>query len=315
MNGDLNLVWVCLIGGMLLQLTYMILPLERWDWARYLGAAALPLIQIAWMNNNRAPSDAQGLLLCGVFTFMFALIFQQRLLPRLGEGLILMWTAVLLCVIVELGAWHSAATYLGLCMGTVVLLLLIMPITLSYVLKLAIYALFLVAVVAMGALQFRGSDFSLVAAGRTDEIDFRFALIDGVAAAYIGVHVVFLYELLPIPGKGERWDKFKARWKGYLNLIVSRFDVQRLDTRAAVGLVMGVALLAYVNHELGFMPDRSLAYLVLFGVPIAWRAVLSRIERQPHDSLAAATPNQPVPAESARPEGIGRLRHSRKHRQ
>jgi hypothetical protein len=176
---------------------------------------------------------------------------------------------------------------------------------LSRALKIAVYAWFLIAVVAMGVLQFRGSDLSLMAAGGSDRLDYGFALIDGAAAAYIGVHVVFLYEILPIPAKHESWSDFHARWTAYLNDIVSRLADFRLDPRVAVSLVVGIALVAYANHRLGLMPDRVLANLFLFGLPAASGVILS-------DGV-----NVPRPAAGSHADsvgGVGRARHSRKHR-
>jgi hypothetical protein len=63
-----------------------------------------------------------------------------------------------------------------------VILLLIVQHVLPYVLKVAVYAWFLLVVVVMGVLQFRSSDFSIMIAGGTNEFDYRFALIDGVSS-------------------------------------------------------------------------------------------------------------------------------------
>ena len=318
MSGTPSSVWLCLVGGMLLQLTYMILPFQRWDWARYLGSAALPVFMIAKADTNHAAIGVEdGLVMCGMFTLMFALLFQERLLPRLGEGVILMWTAVLLCLIVELGDWQSGAAYSTLVVGVAVILLLIVQRALPYVLKVAVYAWFLLVVVVMGVLQFRSSDFSLMIAGRIDQIDYRFAFIDGISGAYIGVHAAFLYEILPIPGKGEQWSQFKTRWRGYLDQVVSRFDDQQLDKSVALALVLGIVLLAYSNHQIGLMPDRTFVSLVLVALPIVWQAGHFLLMRWRHeDQSAPAVPTiAPAKPESTPREGIGRARHSRKHRQ
>ena len=325
MSGSPSSVWLCLVGGMLLQLTYMILPLQRGDWARYLGSAALPLFMIGKADHDHVTIGVvEGLLLCGMFTLMFALLFQERLLPRLGEGVILMWTTVLLCMVVELGDWQSGATalkttvsHLTLGVGFTVIVLLVVQRVLPYALKLAVYAWFLLVVVVMGVLQFRSSDFSLMIAGGTNELDYRFALIDGVSGAYVGVHAAFLYELLPIPGKGERWSDFKTRWRGYLDQVVSRIDDQQLNTPVALAIVLGIALLAYVNHGIGWMPDRTLASLVLFALPIVWQAASICLMRwRSGDQSASVMPMMsPTKPESTPREGIGRARHSRKHRQ
>ena len=315
MSGNSTVMWLSLLGGMLLQLTYMILPLQRWDWARYLGSAAMPIFVLAKASNDHAAiSASDGLFLCGMFTFMFTLLFQSRLLPRLGEGAILIWTAVLLCVTVELGAWHSPGTYLVLGGGVAVLGILIARHTLPYVVKLATYAWFLLAVVIIGVLQFHRSDLSLIIAGGSGYLDYRLALIDGVAGAFIGVHAAFLFEMLPIPGKGESFKDFKSRWTGYLNLVASRLDDQRLSVRAALLLSLGIPALAYVNHSIGLLPDRTLIYVVLFGLPIAWRTVW--FMRHRGDTSLAAIP-LPMPSTKINPDlrGIGHARHSKKHRQ
>ncbi len=302
---------------MFLQLSYMVLPFQRWDWARYLGSAAIPLIVLVQTDtDNKVVSGEDGLLLCGLFTFMFAMLFQERLLPRLGEGAILMWSAILLWVTVEVGAWESSATYVCLGIGAIVLLLLMAPRALPYLLKLGIYAWFLLAVVAIGVLQFAGSDLSLISAGKANALDYRFALIDGMAGAYIGVHAVYLYELLPIPRKGEQWGGFKKRWTGYLNLVVSRFDDQQLEPRAATGIVIGIALLAYGNHAVGLMPARTLCNLILFGLPLAWGVAAARWSHRLMIPPSVVSPS-PTSAkgQSQSRKKIGRARHSRKHRQ
>jgi hypothetical protein len=314
-----KVVWACLVGGMLLQLTHMILPLRRWDWARYLGSAALPLFAIGKSHQPHPlahPDDA--LFFCGMFTLGFAFFFQDRLLPRLGEGVILMWTTVLLCLIAELAAWHSPAAYAVLTIGMVVLGLLIPVRTLSKLLKILVYGWFLLAVVILGVLQFHRSDLSLISAGRADQLDYTFAVIDGMAGAYIGVHAAFLFELLPLPNRGEKWQECKNRWHGYLDTLVSRFDDQQLDTRVALTIVLGIVVLAFTNHQMGLMPDSTLANLVLILLPVLWRAVgVWRMgpEPEPTDALPDTAPEPPRTYEDpGSRDGIGRGRHSRKHR-
>jgi hypothetical protein len=317
MSGDSNAVWFCLVGGILLQLTYMILPFQRWDWARYLGSAILPVYMLVRADYDHHPVDVEaGLIMCGFFAGAFALFFQKRLLPRLGEGSILMWTAVLMCVISEFGAWRSAETYWVLGVGLAVIALLVSPLTLSYPIKLAIYAWFLAVVVTMGVLQFRASDFTLMIAGRSNELDYRFVVVDGMAGAYIAVHAAYLLELLPILGKHEKWADFKVRWLGYLDLVASRFDVQRLDTWVALALVFGIGFGAFLNHKFEVVPDRTLASLVLFALPIAWRyaSILSWHEEMPDPQTGEVSTASPGSLKQTHRHGIGQARHSRKHR-
>jgi hypothetical protein len=302
---------------MLLQLTYMVLPLRRWDWARYLGSAALPIIVIAKTDSDHGILTADdGLFFCGIFTFGFTLLFQARLLPRLGEGMILMWTAVLLCVIVEMGAWGSAASYLALAIGVIAVAVLIFQQSVPYFEKILVYAWFLLAVVIIAALQFRRSDFSLMLAGGADRLDYRLAVVDGMAGAYIGVHASLLFELLPIPRKGEPWAEFKTRWRGYLDLVASRVDDQRLNKAVAIAVVLGIGALAYANNRIGIFPDRALVNLVLILLPILWRIVsLWLTARQSSvPSEAAVSASNAAAAKPISTDEIGRQHHSKKHR-
>src|SRR5580704_17025063 len=160
MSGNPDIVWLCLLAGILLQLTYMVLPFEPWDWARYLGAAMAIALTLAFSyEKTQAIKPADGLFFCGLFIAFFAFLFQPRILPRLGEGAVLMWTLVLLYVLLELGVWRAATPYIVTAAVAVTFVLRMMR-ELPYVLKLAVYAWFLAAVVALGILQFRGSDFS-----------------------------------------------------------------------------------------------------------------------------------------------------------
>jgi hypothetical protein len=130
-------------------------------------------------------------------------------------------------------------------------------------------------------------------------------------ATYIGVHAAFLYELLPIPGKGERWTDFKTRWHGYLDEVVSRFENQSLDIAVALALAVGITLVALANHFVELMPDRTLAYLVLFALPIGWRAVsFWRMRLHPDERVAPTASGTTVDATTA--GEVGRARLSRK---
>jgi hypothetical protein len=276
MSGNPDVVWLCLLAGMLLQLTYMVLPFEPRDWARYLGAALVIGLTLAFSyEKSHAIKPAEGLFFCGLFAFVFAFIFQARILPRLGEGLVLTWSLVLLYVLLELGVWRAATPYIVA--GSVAAALALMALRdLRYLLKLAVYAWFLVTIVALGILQFRGSDFSLIMAGKTGQVEYGFAFIDGMAGAYIAVHATFLYELLPIPERGEGWDDFTTRWLGYLDMVAKRVDGQRLSTYAALGLIGGIVLLTGLNHVFDLLPARTLANLLLVGLPMGWSVASGR---------------------------------------
>ena len=273
MSGDPNIVWICLIAGILLQLAYMARPFEQWDGLRFLGSLLLPTVMLSHrILHSELPTPDEGLFACGAFVMMFAFLFEGRLLPTLREGVILMWTLVFVYVLLEAGVWRPAMPYLVGLAGAAILAMLLMP-RLSYVPKIGMYAWFLFTIVFVGVLQFRRSDFSLMIAGRSNEVDYRAAFIDGMAGAYIAVHATFLYDLLPIPGKGEAWQDFQKRWLTYLDLVVSRVDNQRLRIPTAVSLIAGVVGLVTANHFIRFMAPRTLANLILVALPIGWNLV------------------------------------------
>ncbi len=272
MSGNPHVVWLCLVLGMLLQLAYLVLPVDREDRTGLIIAALLGLALLGYAYSQKDPFEpVNGLLSCGMFTFGIALGFQNKLLPRLGEGAILVWTVVFVAVLLELGGWRSPWTALGLVLGVTVIGLNVLLPRPPFALKVLIYGWFLLTVVGIGVLQFRGTDLALILDGRADQVNYLFAFIDGMAGTYIGVHAAFLFELLPIPGKNEAWQHFKVRWRRFLEQVVSRFDAQRLSTLVALGLAGALAVLLGANHLLGQVPDRLLAYLVLVGLPIAWR--------------------------------------------
>jgi hypothetical protein len=89
---------------------------------------------------------------------------------------------------------------------------------------------------------------------------------------------------------------------------------QRLGPRVALPLVFGIATLAYVNHEIGLLPDRTLVYLVLCLLPMVWRVVWSAWEQRAAALAGVPSAMPPAGTDPDSRAGIGPARHSKKHR-
>ncbi len=202
---------LAMIAGMLLQIG---LSLDRDIWKEAKGLVLmLGLILVfagafgflPW-NGETAYSPARhGMFACVVFLFFAVAAVRDRLLPRVQEGMVLIWTCIFVyAVVVAFGPSHRIAIAAMLA-AFVMTVVLVLPLSMSLVEKFVVYAWFLVVVTAIAALQLRFADFALILLGDMPDIGYGRAVLDGMAFAYLCIHASYLLMLalllvyVPIP--------------------------------------------------------------------------------------------------------------------
>src|SRR5262249_15609190 len=148
---DVLYTGLAMIAGMLLQI---VLSLDRDAWKDVKGGLGLMLGLILvfaaafgfvpWNGETVYSPARHGMFACGVFLFFAVAAVRDRLLPRVQEGMVLIWTCIFVyAIVVAFGPGHRIAIAAMLA-SLVMTVVLVLPLSMSLVEKFVVYAWFLI---------------------------------------------------------------------------------------------------------------------------------------------------------------------------
>jgi len=251
---------LCFGIGVALETLYLIRADIKWG---QLGACVgIVLFGIAvGLIRDRHPNPV-GLAMGGfaVFVFAFAVMFQAEVLPVVTETLVLAYTLIF---------WYGLnALYPGGHPPQLLLLACALPTLaamwvalarprLGFPGKLLLYSWFLVMVVVLAWWQLPWSNLAIFEVRRAvpwlGPLD---GLVTGMALMYLCVNAVYLYMLVPIPGRNQSFADRMREWHEMTDLMTQRCDDSgpTVMQAAAIVVVLGGALV--LNAVYALVPSR-----------------------------------------------------------
>ena len=265
--------------GMLIQISLSLFPIIRREEIRELGTCFLfsLLFLIPWKHEYSYSCPMHVLMASGLFVFMWAIAFRDRLLPHLQEGAVLFWSCIFLYAIGHaLGYQHKIFAY-AFCITCIVLFVVLFPFLLSFVVKLIVYVWFLCMVVTVGILQFRFSHFGVFLGHDSERFTAFSAIVDGMAFVYLATYLVYLIILVPIPGKHQSLRNRLDEWRSDTTAMVERFSDVQLNPLVGFFFVGILGSVIYWNTVTTTLNPWVLINLLLVFTPPVIRALLSMI--------------------------------------
>jgi hypothetical protein len=265
-------VSLLLLTGAGLQFLAMIAPLRSADLWWSLVAILLTAIGAAFLFlRDGIPWEGGSLAAGGIVLMMLATFSRDRILPRVEEGSVLVWTALLLISLYHVAGIDSFVTIGATVVALGITVELLRPHRMGFAMKLGIYAWCLLAVVVFTGLQIRWGSLTHPVEDWSGRVSPWIAIVDGMAVMYCAAHAIWLYRLIPIPARSQP--------------IADRLEELRQDTAAMVKRLsdaqihpsLGLAVLALVlgaaalNEWLRLVDPWLLMRCVLIGIPaVAW---------------------------------------------
>ena len=140
----------------------------------------------------------------GVFIFMFAMLFRDRIAALIDERVILVWTLLALYVGVELFGPTHPLFFVFACVAALVIVLAACPWSFPQWLRIAMYIWFMFCASMIGILQIRAADFRpFFDYASISPLSFPGAFMSGMALLMTGAHVSHLFFFIPVPGKHQ----------------------------------------------------------------------------------------------------------------
>lgn len=233
--------------GFGVALQALLLMRGDWNWGKLALCVAMGLVGLFPGKHERVYEPLfHVLMVFSLFSVMFAFLFKEDILPIVTEA-ILLWYTVVFWYAVYSSSYLSIRTPLG--SVWVVLLLLPTAATLyiaavktqcGFVLKLGLYSWFLIIIVCLGLLQFPFSQLKLFfKENQVPWVTPFESLTAGMAFLFLLANGVYVYYLIPIPGKHQSFADRMKEWHEFTDLLTQRFDDSQVTLAQAV-IALGV---------------------------------------------------------------------------
>jgi hypothetical protein len=254
-------------SGVALESLYLIR--RNPGWLRLACCIGLGLLVAAFGDDkgNADPDDAHYAFAYIAYAGLFGFLFRKDILPVVSEGLLLALTVLF---------WYgfAASFYLGAADQQVMMALALIPSSLTayiafarpalgFWLKLFLYAWFLTIVVVLGVIQFPYGNLQIFTVHRVPWLNAADALTTGMALMYLVVNGLYLYLLIPIPGKHQSFADRMKEWHELTDLLTQRCAEDE-PTRVQSPLIVGIiGALAIGNYFLKLVPVSLLISVTL----------------------------------------------------
>jgi len=237
------------------------------DWKWIVWCIIISLAGFIPGKNEHAYDLMHVIITFAVFIFAFAILFKERLLPIINEHVLLVWNLLFLSVYLPDVLEKNFAFWLVAAPSLFVLFLALTPWKPNKLLKFLFYVWFLVIVVAIGVAHFQmmplfHSSASLSIGGLIAELFFG-----GMSSLWIGVYIVYLFILLPIPSKSQSIRDRIQTWKEDVHLMISRYSDHQLRIPMTISIVLIIGGVLLANHHWKFLSPFLLVNIIITLVP------------------------------------------------
>jgi hypothetical protein len=230
-----------------------------WSWGKLAGCLAMALVGLVPGKHEIVYQHLfHVLMVFSAFSVMFAYAFKEDILPLISEAVLLWYTLVFWYAFY---AYHSSFYFdLRSPLDIALVLVLLVPTLttvfialrktgLDFLLKLGLYTWFLVIIVCLGLSQFPFSQLALFYRDRQVPWISSFdSATAGMAFLFLLANAVYVYYLIPIPGKGQTFANRMKEWHEFTDLLVRRFDYSQ--TKLQTGIVLGIGGTALLLNAL-----------------------------------------------------------------
>lgn len=265
-------ILLLLLTGAGLQFLAMIAPVRKPDLWWALVVILISGMFAAFLHyRDDIPWEASSLMAGGLMLILAITFSRDRILPRLEEGNVLVWTALLLIALYYVAGIQSTLTIAAAVGALGITVTLLRPHRMGFAMKLTIYAWCLLAIAVFTSLQIRWGSLTRPVEDWSGRVSPWIAVIDGMAVMYCAAHAVWLWRLIPIPGRSQTISSRLQELREDTAAMVKRLSDAQIHPSlgaAVLALVLGVAAF---NEVLQLVDPWLLMRCMLIGIPaVAW---------------------------------------------
>lgn len=228
-----------------------------------------------------------GNVCLGTIILLSVISFAKYILPKINEIQILIWVMMYWYTRFSLGTEIATSLYIDVVLADIILIILsaitfiisILHVRLSNKLRLLLYVWFMA--ISTSVLYFALPDYSYVitSTGTFPDIPshnlktYVFAILYGFQLFYIVCNMLYLFYLIPIPGKHQSMKDRIDDLKEFLKLLSAKFDSYQFKSGTVMTHIFVTAILLYLNFSYDLFSISNTILLTLTAVSFIHRWV------------------------------------------
>ena len=268
--------------GLGVALQVLVLLRGDWNWRKLAFCLALGVLGFLPGKHEHAYQPLVHVLVAlFLFAVIFALTFKEDILPTISETVLLLYSSIF---------WFAFFSYYyeGTAFQNAVLLVLLVPTAatlfvacrktqLYFSLKLILYTWFLFIIVSLGFFQFPYRQLAIFMADSqvpwTTPVE---SVSAGMAFLFLAANAMYIFYLVPVPGKGQSWKGRMREWHEFTDLVTARFDDSQAMRRETLAVLVAVGGLLLLNYEYRWLPASLLINVLIVASAVVYRSRASR---------------------------------------
>jgi hypothetical protein len=210
------------------------------------------------------------------FVLAFAILFKDDILPAINERTLLIFTMIF---------WYAHISFAGLDMfyfqpitwfaapfSALVLFHAFAPVVVGFRTKVWLYVWFLISVTSVSYQYFSASFLQTFwNSDHLYQVTALDAFLTGSTFLYLGSNIFYLTDLIPIPGKRQKWSDRMKQWREYIQLLGKKYEGYQLRVWQSAGILVFLGSLFSLNYVYQFLAPQLLLSFALVVLSLSER--------------------------------------------
>lgn len=219
-----------------------------------LWVTGLSFISLFFIRQDAAP-DIRSLFITYflLFGFILAFAFKKEILPKISEKVILVFTLIF---------WYSWINAMGFSqiISMTIFIPALFPTALvffvaftsyriPFVLKITLYAWFLIIVSSMGIHLYSDIIKSIFLHQPLPHFGLFELFLLGSSSLYLITNLTYLQYLIPLPAKSKSYSDRMKEWKKFVDLLANKYDKKQIEIWHSLIWTISLILIFFANYH------------------------------------------------------------------
>ncbi len=219
-----------------------------------------------------------------MFCGLFGIVFRKEILPKVNERTLLFFTVIFwYAYLSAIGPYYILflwPTWIAFIPTSAVIYSVLKTEEFSFLIKLMFYIWYLIIIFSLSCLLFSQAILPALSSPETTSMKPYEGFFYGGTFLYFISHLVYLVQLLPIPGKRETFETRIKEWKTYLIELVGKHRDDEMPFSESIVSLSVLLAVCSLNYTLKIVPEGILISTLILILSITNRPEKKRNQQK-----------------------------------